>query len=88
MAHGRREVDGGEASVVRERVVLLAVDGPQNESKGDDDASEWRPPRTLYDCRYVAKQVTIKSKYKLWVTKAEHDAIAAVVAAWPNCSVP
>lgn len=29
-----------------DRVVLPAVDGPQNESKGDDDASEWLPPRT------------------------------------------
>jgi hypothetical protein len=43
-------------------VVLLAVDGPQNESKGDDDASEWLPPRKAYDCRYVAKQITIKTK--------------------------
>jgi Protein of unknown function (DUF1524) len=61
-------------------VVLLAVDGPANEAKGDDDASEWLPPRKAYDCRYVAKQITIKSKYRLWVTQAEHDAMAAQLA--------
>ena len=31
-------------SYANDRVVLLAVDGPQNEAKGDDDASEWLPP--------------------------------------------
>jgi hypothetical protein len=65
--------------------VLLAVDGPQNESKGDDDASEWLPPRTPYDCRYVAKQVTIKTKYTLWVTRRERNAMAGVLASWPRC---
>ena len=65
-------MDGREATPLRQRpVVLLAVDGPQNESKGDDDASEWLPPRKAYDCRYVAKQITIKTKYALWVTPAE-----------------
>jgi hypothetical protein len=55
-------------------VVLLAVDGPANNAKGDDDASEWQP-KSAYKCRYVAKQVAIKTKYSLWVTAAEHDAI-------------
>ena len=60
-------------------VVLLAVDGPQNESKGDDDASEWLPPRKAYDCRYVAKQITIKTKYVLWVTPNERSAMSDVL---------
>jgi hypothetical protein len=57
--------------------VLLAVDGPANGAKGDSDAAEWLPPRRAYDCRYVARQVGIKLKYRLWVTRAERDAIAA-----------
>jgi hypothetical protein len=57
-------------------VVLLAVDGPQNEAKGDDDASEWQPP-SPYKCRYVAKQVAVNTKYTMWVTPAEHDAMQA-----------
>ncbi len=60
-------------------VVLLAVDGPQNEAKGDDDASQWLPPRKAYDCRYVAKQITIKTKYILWVTPAERTAMSGVL---------
>ncbi len=60
-------------------VVLLAVDGPQNEAKGDDDASEWLPPRTAYDCKYVAKQITIKTKHALWVTATERSAMAATL---------
>jgi Protein of unknown function (DUF1524) len=62
-------------------VVLLAVDGPQNEAKGDDDASEWLPPRKAYDCKYVAKQITIKTTYGLWVTPSEHSAMTAVLSA-------
>ena len=60
-------------------VVLLAVDGPQNEAKGDDDASEWLPPRKAYDCTYVAKQITIKTRYALWVTATERSAMAATL---------
>jgi hypothetical protein len=60
-------------------VVLLAVDGPANEAKGDDDASEWLPPRKAYDCVYVAKQVAIKTKYALWVTVAERSAMATTL---------
>lgn len=48
-----------------DRSVLLAVDGPRNGSKGDRDASEWLPPNVLYHCRYVAKQIAIKTKYRL-----------------------
>ncbi len=58
-------------------LVLLAVDGPANEAKGDGDASEWLPPRKSFDCRYVARQIAIKAKYRLWVTQPEHDAMAA-----------
>jgi hypothetical protein len=57
-------------------VVLLAVDGPANEAKGDGDASEWLPPRRSFDCRYVSMQIDIKTKYGLWVTVPEHDAMA------------
>lgn len=57
--------------------VLLAVDGPSNEAKGDDDASQWLPPKN--DCRYVARQIAVKIKYTLWLTPSEHAAVAAVL---------
>ena len=57
--------------------MLLAVDGPANEAKGDDDASEWLPDNRRFACAYVATQITIKTEYGLWVTPSEHDAMAA-----------
>jgi Protein of unknown function (DUF1524) len=56
-------------------LVLLAVDGPENQAKGDDDASEWLPPNRAYDCRYVKQQIQIKTKYRLSVTPAERSAL-------------
>ena len=50
---------------------LLAADGPANQQKSDADASEWLPSNTAYRCTYVARQVHVKAKYKLWVTADE-----------------
>lgn len=50
---------------------LLAVDGPINQKKSDSDAATWLPPNKDYRCRYVARQVAVKQKYKLWVTDGE-----------------
>jgi hypothetical protein len=61
--------------------VLLAVDGPANEAKGDADAADWLPPMTSFDCRYVAHQIAIKTTYDLWLTKREHDAMSTLLAA-------
>ena len=63
--------------------VLLAVNGPANEAKSDSDASEWVAPQ--YSCRYVAQQVAIKKKYTLWITTAEHDRMAQILA---GCAAP
>ena len=55
--------------------VLLAVDGPTNGARSDDDASEWLPPRRSYDCVYAKKQIAIKTKYRLWVEPDEKQAL-------------
>jgi len=67
---------------------LLAVDGPTNTSKGDGDAATWLPPQRPYRCAYVARQVAVKAKYALWVTQAEHDAIASILAGCPGQAIP
>jgi len=59
-------------------LVLLAVDGPTNNAKGDDDASEFLP-MTSFQCRYVARQIAIKTKYELWVTQPERTAMSDVL---------
>ena len=55
---------------------LLAVDAKLNRQKGDGDAATWLPPYKSYRCTYVARQVSVKAKYKLWVTAAEKTAIS------------
>ena len=63
---------------------LLAVDGNANKKKSDGDAATWLPPNKKFRCQYVARQVSVKYKYSLWVTAAEKEAIARVLANCPN----
>jgi hypothetical protein len=67
---------------------LLAVDYSANRQKGDADAASWLPANRGYRCAYVARQVAVKAAYGLWVTQAEHDAIAGVLAGCPGEPVP
>jgi len=63
---------------------LLAVDGPANEKKSDGDAATWLPSNKKFRCEYVARQVSVKYKYGLWVTSAEKEAILRVLENCPN----
>ena len=63
---------------------LLAVDFKLNRQKGDGDAATWLPPYKSYRCTYVARQVVVKAKYKLWVTAPEKTAIANLLTACIN----
>lgn len=59
---------------------LQATLGWINHQKGDSDAASWLPPNPAYRCAYVTRIVDVKAAYGLWVTEAEHDAIARVLA--------
>ena len=59
---------------------LQATLGWVNQQKGDGDAATWLPPNTAYRCEFVTRIVDVKAAYRLWVTPAEHDAIARVLA--------
>ncbi|GAB3674286.1 HNH endonuclease family protein [Angustibacter aerolatus] len=67
---------------------LLAVDGPTNQAKGDGDAATWLPPRRAARCAYVARQVSVKLRYRLWVTPAERGAMARVLRDCPTEPLP
>jgi hypothetical protein len=71
-----------------DRLNLLAVGAEVNQAKGDGDAATWLPPRRSYRCAYVARQVAVKARYGLWVTQAEKDAMARVLAACPAQPLP
>ncbi|MFF1877011.1 excalibur calcium-binding domain-containing protein [Leifsonia sp. NPDC058230] len=62
---------------------LFAVDGPANNQKGAGDAATWLPSNKSFRCTYVARQVSVKATYGLWVTQPEHDAIKRILT---NCS--
>jgi hypothetical protein len=63
---------------------LLAADGRSNQHKGDGDAATWLPPAKPFRCTYVSRQISVKAAYELWVTPAEHDAMARVLSACPT----
>ncbi|MFJ4208780.1 DUF1524 domain-containing protein [Paenarthrobacter sp. NPDC089675] len=67
---------------------LQATDGPTNQQKSDGDAATWLPPNKAYRCEYVARQISVKASYSLWVTQAEHDAMARILGDCPGQLAP
>ena len=71
-------------SLANDPMNLLAVDGRSNSQKGDGDTATWLPSNKAFRCDYVSRQVSVKATYGLWVTQAEHDAMARVLADCPD----
>ena len=67
---------------------LLAVKGRLNSQKGDGDAATWLPPLKSYRCDYVARQIAVKIKYKLWFTPAEKEAMVRILKTCPEKELP
>lgn len=71
-------------SLANDPLNLQAVEGDLNEQKSDSDAASWLPPRRAYWCPYVARQISVKHAYSLWVTAAEHDRMASILQTCPG----
>ena len=91
VALGNAWVTGAYRWSIRERAALandplnlLPVDASANRQKGDGDAATWLPANKPYRCAYVARQVTVKAKYGLWVTAPERAAMDRVLATCPG----
>lgn len=67
---------------------LIATTQDPNTSKSDSDSASWLPPNKAFRCTYVARQIAVKLRYRLWVTKAEKDAISAVLSKCPGQALP
>lgn len=67
---------------------LVATGSAANQQKGDGDAATWLPPYRPGRCAYVARQIAVKATYGAWVTPAEHDAMARVLATCPGEPLP
>ena len=59
---------------------LIAVSSKDNQEKSDGDASEW--------CPYVARQIAVKLKYRLWITPTEKSAMTEVLLTCPSEPLP
>lgn len=55
---------------------LIAVDASSNESKGDQDPSEWKPPSESEWCFYARDWIQVKYVWKLTITSAEKSALS------------
>lgn len=58
---------------------LMAVKGSLNSQKGDGDAATWLPPQKSFRCEYIVRQIQVKAKYGLWVTKPEKEAMVRIL---------
>jgi len=67
---------------------LMATQRTLNSQKGDGDAATWLPPLKSYRCTYIARQIAVKAKYAIWVTKAEKDAMVRILSACPKQLLP
>ena len=76
------------SNIANDPLNLLAVDASLNRQKGDGDAATWLPPLKSFRCEYVARQVAVKFKYKLWVTAPEKKAISGILSKCPEQEIP
>jgi hypothetical protein len=66
-----------------ERPQLHAVGRSVNRSKGDQDPSQWRPPRATYWCAYAQDWVAVKAYWQLSVTADEKAALTEMLDTCP-----
>ncbi len=59
---------------------LIAVSASSNESKGDQDPSEWMPPNTGEWCYYVRNWIQVKYYYHLTITSAEKSTLSSTLS--------
>lgn len=63
---------------------LVAADASANMQKSDGDAATWLPKNKSFRCQYIARQISVKYKYGLWVTDSEKDAMNRILSNCPE----
>ena len=86
-----RNVNVGERIVVHR---LFEVDGIEyldlvscalhQPAALDQDASDWLPSNQGFQCQYVARQISVKYKYHLWVTPREKATMKNILSTCPE----
>jgi hypothetical protein len=67
------------AAFANDPLELVAASAAENNAKSDATADEWLPADPADACALVARQVSVKVRTELSVTRAEHDAMARVL---------
>jgi hypothetical protein len=62
-----------------QRPQLIAVSSTSNRSKGDQDPSQWKPPRQEYWCTYAQSWIAVKAHWGLSVTADEKAALTEML---------
>lgn len=71
-------------SLANDPLNLQSVDGLSESIKAGRDASNWLPDNLDFRCEYIARQISVKATYGLWVTKAEKSAMATALKDCPE----
>jgi len=71
-------------SLANDPLNLIAADGPANQQKSAGDAATWLPKNSSIRCHYLARQISVKAAYGLWVTEAEKEAMKRVLGSCPE----
>lgn len=79
---------GKREAIANDPLNLLAVQASANRQKSDGDAATWLPSNKAFRCDYVARQIAVKAKYDLWVTKPEKQAMRRVLNTCPGEKLP
>lgn len=66
-----RLTDDERRNLANDPVNLQATSGSVNQEKGDGDAADWLPPNEFYRCEYLARQIDVKTRYRLTVSTTE-----------------
>jgi hypothetical protein len=63
---------------------LIAAAGAANQEKSAGDAATWLPKNKNIRCHYVARQISVKASYGLWITQPEKEAMRRVLDSCPD----
>lgn len=80
----RYKTSGVRYRIATDPLNLIAVQAAANQQKSDGDAATWLPHNKSFRCQYVARQISVKFKYELWVTEAEKNAMSQILAGCPE----
>lgn len=71
---------GSRYDLATDPVELLSVSSATDNAKGDKNIDEWLPDNIGFWKQFAARQIAVKRRYKLWVTKPEAKAMKWVLS--------